>query len=148
MVIVPVGEKYPGARIGPMYLRLLTVTLALLLLLPGCARQDSLQHIQSSGKLTVVTRNSPTTYYQDKEGATGYEYALAGLLAEELGVELKIKTRAARGTLPPLGTLLPAHTPGGLRCRDLPAASGGRSRRHVHRGTGGFQPRRVTPRPA
>ena len=92
MVIVPVGEKYPGARIGPMYLRLLTVTLALLLLLPGCARQDSLQHIQSSGKLTVVTRNSPTTYYQDKEGATGYEYALAGLLAEELGVELKIKT--------------------------------------------------------
>jgi membrane-bound lytic murein transglycosylase F len=53
-----------------MYLRLLTVTLALLLLLPGCARQDSLQHIQSSGKLTVVTRNSPTTYYQDKEGAS------------------------------------------------------------------------------
>jgi membrane-bound lytic murein transglycosylase F len=73
--------------------RHLLIAVALLLLaLQGCTRQDSLERIQSSGKLTVITRNSPTTYYRDKEGATGFEYALAQLLAEELGVRLKVKT--------------------------------------------------------
>ncbi|MBE9539692.1 MAG: membrane-bound lytic murein transglycosylase MltF [Proteobacteria bacterium] len=61
------------------------------LFLPGCAREDSLDHILSSGELKVVSRNGPTTYYQDKNGPTGFEYALATLLAEELGVGLKIE---------------------------------------------------------
>jgi membrane-bound lytic murein transglycosylase F len=72
--------------------------LFLLLLLPlavsvgtGCQRPDSLEIIQSSGQLTVVTRNGPTTYFNDKTGPTGFEYALASRLAEDLGVELEIR---------------------------------------------------------
>ena len=38
----------------------------------------------------MVSRNSPTTFYQDKSGPTGFEFALAGLLADELGVTLNM----------------------------------------------------------
>src|SRR6056297_1251321 len=64
--------------------------LLLLTLLSGCARQDSLDRILTRGELFVVSRNSPATFYQDKTGPTGFEYALAGLLAEELGVALNM----------------------------------------------------------
>ena len=71
--------------------RLLTIVVTLLLLASqGCSRPGSLEQIQADGKLVVVTRNSPTTYYQDKEGASGFEYALVELLAEELGVKLEV----------------------------------------------------------
>ena len=56
----------------------------------GCARQDSLDEILDRGELRVVSRNSPTTWYVDKDGPTGFEYALAGLFAQELGVELVV----------------------------------------------------------
>jgi len=52
---------------------------------------DALERIQSRGELRVATRNSPTTYYIDRDGPNGFEYALAGLLAEDLGVELRIQ---------------------------------------------------------
>ena len=61
-------------------------------MLVGCDAQDSLEQIQSEGELVVVSRNSPTTYYLDKNGPTGFEYALTRLLAEEMGVALRIKT--------------------------------------------------------
>ncbi|MDX1734805.1 MAG: transporter substrate-binding domain-containing protein, partial [Halioglobus sp.] len=59
--------------------------------LTGCARQDSLDRIQARGELVVVSRNGPTTYYLEKTGPSGFEYALAGLLAQDLGVELSMK---------------------------------------------------------
>ncbi|KAA1194400.1 membrane-bound lytic murein transglycosylase MltF [Pseudohalioglobus sediminis] len=65
----------------------------LLILLPfaaGCEPRDSLDHVLDSGRLTVVSRNSPTTWYIDKQGDTGFEYALAQRLADRLGVELNI----------------------------------------------------------
>ena len=66
----------------------LTLSLMMLsALLSGCSQPDSLDRILQRGELTVVTRNSPTTYYIDKNGPTGFEYALAGLLAQELEVE-------------------------------------------------------------
>ena len=68
----------------------LTATVALALL-GGCEQRDSLARIESRGELIAVSRFSPTTYYQDKSGPTGFEYALAGLLAQELEVELTIK---------------------------------------------------------
>ena len=68
------------------------LTLTLLCMLVGCDAQDSLEQIQSEGELVVVSRNSPTTYYLDKNGPTGFEYALTRLLAEEMGVALRIKT--------------------------------------------------------
>ena len=75
-----------------MYRRLIILVPALIAMLTACEQQDSLERIRSDGELTVITRNSPTTYYQDKEGADGFEYALAGLFAEELGVRLKVET--------------------------------------------------------
>lgn len=72
-------------------MRIVTLTLVALLatqLLAGCARQDSLDRILERGELRVVSRNSPTTWYTDKSGTTGFEYALAADFAASLGVEL------------------------------------------------------------
>jgi len=107
MVIVPVGEFCTTDTIGVMFEPIITAKstarpgktpgylVALLCLmatviLPGCSKQDSLDHILDSGELRVVSRNGPTTFYQDKNGPTGFEYALASLLAEDLGVSLQM----------------------------------------------------------
>ncbi len=63
-----------------------------ILLLYGCEQPDSLAQIHARGELVVVSRNSPATYYLDKNGPTGLEYALAERLAQELGVELRMET--------------------------------------------------------
>ena len=70
----------------------LIIAAVLLTLLGGCERQDSLTEIRERGELVVVSRNSPTTYYLDKNGPTGFEYALCELLAEALDVELRMET--------------------------------------------------------
>lgn len=41
--------------------------------------------------LTVLTRNAPTTFYQDSDGPAGPEYDLAGAFAGYLGLRLEIK---------------------------------------------------------
>lgn len=64
----------------------------LLSLLAGCEQPDSLAEIQAQGELVVASRNSPTTYYLDKAGPIGFEFALAELLAQSLGVELRMET--------------------------------------------------------
>lgn len=51
-----------------------------------------LKQIQNSGEIIVVTRNSPTTYYEGPEGPTGFEYELSKKFADFIGVELKIIT--------------------------------------------------------
>jgi membrane-bound lytic murein transglycosylase F len=71
---------------------LLLVALLLQSVLAGCAQQDSLALIHERGELVVATRNSPTTYYLDKNGPTGLEYALAAQLAQALQVELRMET--------------------------------------------------------
>jgi len=73
-----------------------TLTLCLCLLaaiLSACSGSgDALQDIQSRGELKVATRNSPTTYFLDRDGPDGFEYALAGMLARDLGVELTVES--------------------------------------------------------
>ena len=54
-----------------------------------------LEQVQSKGVLTVVTRNSPTAYYQGVEGPDGPEYELAVQFAQLLGVELELKVAAS-----------------------------------------------------
>lgn len=76
------------------------VTLLLLactLVLAGCTEDShsditSLQRIQQDGVLRVVTRNTPATYFQDKNGDTGFEYELVRRFAEHLDVSLEIET--------------------------------------------------------
>lgn len=54
--------------------------------------ERSIEKIKSSGKLIVLTRNAPTTYYFDSnEQATGPEYELAEAFAKNLGVETEYR---------------------------------------------------------
>jgi len=62
------------------------------LLVFGPSPHSHLERVMKKGTLTVVTRNSPTTYYVGPEGPTGPEYDLAKAFAEHLGVELKLIT--------------------------------------------------------
>lgn len=50
----------------------------------------ALEMVRQSGKLRVVTRNSPTTYYLGPHGPLGPEYEFARRFADHLGVELEI----------------------------------------------------------
>ncbi|WAJ36497.1 membrane-bound lytic murein transglycosylase MltF [Pseudomonas sp. GOM7] len=66
-----------------------------LLMLAGCGEDHKpsvLEQVKAAGELRVVTRNSPSTYFQDRNGATGFEYELAKRFAKDLGVELKVET--------------------------------------------------------
>ena len=63
---------------------------ALVALFSGCSEKHQPKTIQQQGTLKVISRNGPTTYYQDRSGPTGFEYELARLFAEYLNVELEI----------------------------------------------------------
>ena len=72
---------------------LLACTACLLLSLNGCGKPPTtLERIQAQNVLHVITRNSPSTYFQDRNGDTGFEYELVKRFADHLGVELKIET--------------------------------------------------------
>lgn len=61
------------------------------LALPACVSQPpALERVHARGELVVLTRNSPTTYYEGPSGPTGLEYDLAKRFADYLGVKLKI----------------------------------------------------------
>ncbi|AKX50592.1 membrane-bound lytic murein transglycosylase MltF [Thiopseudomonas alkaliphila] len=66
----------------------------LLLSLASCSRPEPtlLEHVLRSGELHIITRNSPATYFQDRNGETGFEYELANQFAKHLGVRLKVET--------------------------------------------------------
>ena len=57
----------------------------------GCTvAEKPLPPAQVSGEIVVITRNSPTSYYENAEGAyIGLEHDLAALFAEELGLKLR-----------------------------------------------------------
>ncbi len=76
---VPVLARVVPARVVPVLAGLV---------LTACSGSDRLDAILEQGELHVVSRNSPSTYYLDKNGAAGFEYDLAQLFADELGVEL------------------------------------------------------------
>jgi len=59
-------------------------------LLPEKTPDSYLEKMIKRGTLKVLTRNGPTTYYQNADGATGLEYDLATLFADRLGVELEL----------------------------------------------------------
>ena len=62
-------------------------------MLSACVdKPNTLERVKEDGVLRVVTRNSPATYFQDRNGETGFEYELVKRFAEDLGVELKVET--------------------------------------------------------
>lgn len=74
-----------------------SIYLILFVLLAGCDNfpqyiwkdKPLLERIKESGKLKVLTRYDPTTYYEGPEGFTGLEYDLVQLFAKRLGVEVE-----------------------------------------------------------
>lgn len=62
-------------------------------MLNGCGKPPTtLERIQEQGVLHIITRNSPSTYFQDRNGDTGFEYELVKHFANHLGVELEVET--------------------------------------------------------
>ena len=62
-------------------------------MLGACVEKPStLERIKEDGVLRVITRNSPATYFQDRNGETGFEYELVKRFADDLGVKLEIET--------------------------------------------------------
>ena len=62
-------------------------------MLSACVEKPStLERVKEDGVLRVITRNSPATYFEDRNGETGFEYELVKRFADDLGVELKIET--------------------------------------------------------
>ena len=66
----------------------------LAIILAACEQKDTLLEVKERGYLTVVTRTSPTTYYRDNTGPTGFEYQLTQRFADQLGVELNVITES------------------------------------------------------
>lgn len=71
-------------------IKILAMAAAISVPLVGSRMPSTLEQVKAEGKLTVISRNGPTTYYEDASGLTGYEYALAHAFADYLGVELEI----------------------------------------------------------
>jgi membrane-bound lytic murein transglycosylase F len=69
----------------------LLISLLCLLVITGSVQPSMIDDIRSQGEIVVITRNSPTTYFEDNIGATGYEFELAKAFANYLGVRLVIK---------------------------------------------------------
>jgi len=62
-------------------------------LLSGCSPfgESKLAAVKRAGELVVLTRNSPTTYYEGPDGPAGIEYDLAKAFADYLGVSLRME---------------------------------------------------------
>ncbi|WP_278928998.1 membrane-bound lytic murein transglycosylase MltF [Pseudomonas qingdaonensis] len=69
------------------------IATGLFLMLGACVEKPStLERVKEDGVLRVITRNSPATYFQDRNGETGFEYELVQRFADDLGVKLQIET--------------------------------------------------------
>ncbi|WP_341522896.1 membrane-bound lytic murein transglycosylase MltF [Pseudomonas sp. G.S.17] len=83
---------FPQSDFRPRCAKWLIAT-GLFLMLSACVdKPTTLERVKEDGVLRVITRNSPATYFQDRNGETGFEYELVKRFAEDLGVELKIET--------------------------------------------------------
>lgn len=64
----------------------------MVVLLASCDRDNALEQIRQSGKVTVLTRNNAHCYYTYRDKPMGFEYDLATLFSKRLQVELQVVT--------------------------------------------------------
>ncbi len=69
---------------------LAAATLLAAVSLSGCNQPTVLEEVKQTGTLKILTRNTPTTYYEGADGPAGLEYELASMFADHLGVKLEI----------------------------------------------------------
>ena len=67
-----------------------TVTLFLSCLPLPQPELTSLQKAREAGRITIATINGPSTYFEDRFGHSGFEYELAKLFADSLGLNLDV----------------------------------------------------------
>lgn len=60
---------------------------------------SELERVLSAGKISMLSRNGPTTYFEGPQGPTGFEYILASAFAKHLGVELTIVEEGDLGAM-------------------------------------------------
>jgi membrane-bound lytic murein transglycosylase F len=77
-------EKLPG--------KILIVVFLCIPLLTSCAGEDSLDRIEKSGEITVLTQNNAHCSYTYRDNPMGFEYDLAKAFSQYLGVKLKVVT--------------------------------------------------------
>ncbi|WP_228340001.1 membrane-bound lytic murein transglycosylase MltF [Marinobacter sp. F3R08] len=65
--------------------------LGIAFVLTGCSQPSTLQEIRDEGVLHVITRTAPSIYVDNDDTPTGYDYELAKLFADSLGVKLRIR---------------------------------------------------------
>lgn len=76
-------------KIGTVLVISILVVLSAFKFIPDLAYTE-LEQVQSRGTLTVITRNSPTTFYETSDGNdAGLEYDLIKGFADSLGVDFK-----------------------------------------------------------
>lgn len=98
MAIVEIGLQYIMIRRFQHWR--LHCSLTILMSLCACAEPgDSLSRITERGELRLVTRNGSSTYYIERNQPRGFEYELARLVAEDLGVTLRVSTAFAMDDL-------------------------------------------------
>ncbi|WP_447957192.1 membrane-bound lytic murein transglycosylase MltF [Vreelandella sp. EE7] len=61
----------------------------------GKTPQEHLNRVLEKDFITAHTRTTPTTYYEGRQGPTGFEYELVHAFAEHLGVSLNLDARHA-----------------------------------------------------
>lgn len=82
----------PNALSGRLAIRLLALIALCLLPEPPRPGPDGLlETIRERELLSVHTRNTPTTFYEGREGPTGFEYELMRRFAGRLGVSLTLR---------------------------------------------------------
>ena len=89
------GKVIPNRRSKfPLIAAILALTVGIIVFffngLPKLISEPMLKQIIEAGELKVLTRNSPTTYYEGADGPAGLEYDLAKMFADQLGVKLTL----------------------------------------------------------
>jgi len=84
--------------------QLVSVLLAVLLLISLAAcdtgpGRGQLSDIRERGELHVLTRNAPTTWYEDRDGPAGPEYEMIEAFAAHLGVEVRYELVGSVGEI-------------------------------------------------
>lgn len=76
-------------KIGSYIVGTVLVVLTVFKYIPELAYTE-LEEVLERGELTVITRNSPTTFYEAADGDTGLEYDLIKGFADSLGVDFNL----------------------------------------------------------
>jgi len=69
-----------------------SLVVAVALMLSQSRELSRLESIVANGRIKLITRQGPITYYEDAKGKNGFEYLLARDFADYLGVELEVTT--------------------------------------------------------